>query len=109
MRSKDDDGWSLLFAAANEGAADKVRFDLDLDSDLEQLDVSQSLIQAASIGSMDCCRLLLEAGADSTITNPEDGSTASVRATENGHTEVSEFIDKWQSARIRGVVHGRRD
>ena len=109
MRSKDNDGWSLLFAAANEGAADKVRFVLDLDSDLEQLDVSQSLIQAASIGSMSCCRLLLEAGADSTITNPEDGSTASVRATENGYTEVSEFIDKWQSARIRGVVHGGRD
>ena len=109
MRSKDDDGWSLLFAAANEGAVDKVRFVLDFDSDLEQLDVSQSLIQAASMGSMDCCRLLLEAGADSTITNPEDGSNASVRASENGYTEVSEFIDKWQSAGIRGVVHGRKD
>jgi len=41
---------------------------------------------------MECCRLLVEAGADSTITSPEGGYSASDIASENGHTEVSEPV-----------------
>jgi FOG: Ankyrin repeat len=55
-----------------------------------------SLILAAKCGYADVVMYLLDHGADTTLTNRQDGSTAAESADKNGHAEIAQMIRDYE-------------
>jgi ankyrin repeat protein len=62
-------------------------------------------IAAAWGGSLDCARLLLERGADTTIRDAEQGTMPASWATHFNNTEIAEMIARARSRPADGLYH----
>ena len=99
------DGWTPLTIAAFDGSVEKLQFILALNPELNQRGGGMTaLMHAASVGSVECCCMLLEAGADATISNSgswDDESKTTYTAIDiakgNDHKKIVKLIEEWRS------------
>ena len=85
----DGNAWRILADSAGAGKADVVEKCLSFD--VEQRHLGQALIEASSTGSLDCIKLLLEAGADVNTNSIGPGSPLIV-ASLRGHLDAVDLL-----------------
>jgi len=106
LEAKDNDGWTALIRAANNGHIDIVKALLDRGAQIEAKDNvgKTALMWAASNGHTDTVQALLAEGAQIEAKD-DDGRTALIRAAWNGYTgTVQALLDR--GAQIEAKSNG---